>query len=218
MLFEILIILFFILIVLILILIFKNIHIYLNFKNNNLEYIGFIEIDYLIFKIKINIKDQTLILKINIKNHEFNIKTFNLKKDKDDKTEVQEKPEEDTEKSIQEKIKNIYPSLKKALPDLIEIITYLPNLSKFNKSNVVLNFGLKDNFLTIKICSIIWALTAPLYPVGFELLLTPEINQFVIKSDVNVSVEIINLHIFKFIIKLLRKRNIINLIKVINDQ
>ncbi len=230
MLFKLLVVFLFILIVALFLLIFSNMHMYVSFKNQNLEYDGNIKINYLLLELEFNIKEKILNIELKIRSKKIHIYSLDLNKKEDEDEnidEIQTQPDEttdettntddDEESSDDEKpdIKQILKLLDDAKSDIIEIITYLPKLMKFNNSNIVLNLGLCDNHLTIKASSLIYMISAILYPANLNISFTPEFNTLILKSDVDITLDIIVVNIVKLLFITIKKESIRNIIEVI---
>lgn len=228
MLFKLLVVFLFILIVALFLLIFSNIHMYVSFKNQNLEYDGNIKINYLLLQLELNIKEKILDIAIKIRSKKIHIYSLNLDKKEDtdesedgevttsDETKDETKDSDDEEENSDDKKQNIKQLLKllsDAKSDIIEIVTYLPNLMKFKNSNIGLNLGLADNQLTIKVSSLIYMISAILYPANLNISFKPEFNALILKSDVDVTLDIIVVNIIKLLIITIKKESIRNIIK-----
>lgn len=209
---EILMVILFILIVLLFLIIIKPLNIHVLFNNNNLDYNGEITINHYLINVEYNFKNKVITLNLIYKSHKLKIKTINLEKS-DEETSQENTSKED----ITNKLKELYPLLKKAYPDIMELIKLLTKTCKFNTSKINVNLGLNNNNLTIKTCNIIWAMSAPFYPLGLQVLLTPEINKFLIKTDVDISFRIILTNVIRIIIKIFTNKNLRNIIKILRN-
>lgn len=223
---EIIFTLFVILLVFFFLLLIKPWHLHIIFKNNNLEYNYFAFLKILIFSIFIRYVNSRLILdfKLNFFSHTFNLfKTNinekeseeNLNSDSEEK-ENSSKGSEEKEKTNNElllKIKELYPLLIQSKEDLMDLINVIIKIVKFNESSSIINLGVLDNNLTIKICTIIWALTAPLYSLNFRVFLTPEIDKIIIKTDSNIEFDIFFINILKIAYIIITREHLRNLIK-----
>lgn len=225
-----------ILIVLLLFLFLKPLHIYLTFNNNNLNYNGIISVKHILF-FSYDIQKEMLNVGIKIKTNEFMPLHICFSNDETQKSKFfsyvkriinylsnifksddieDDNKSNDSESTIVDKVSEIYPLLNKSASDLYEIVLLVATLCRFNESHAIINFGLNNNNLTIKICNIIWAVTAPLYPLNIKILLTPEINQLTLKSDIDVSCNVFLINILKIFFKVITNRNILNIVKIIS--
>lgn len=196
MLFEIILVLIMIIVILVIVGLFSNIHIMLVFKNNNKEYVGDLHLKFMMIKLFLDFRKQQL--DINLFGRA--IKTINLAKD-------DEKVEEDDDDF---KINNILGYKK----EILEVISYLPRLIKFKKSDIKLNLSLADYELTLKACAIIWSIAAVLYPAGLILQLKPCMGEFKIESQICLEIDVITLNIVRFIIKLVSIMGIKNILNM----
>ncbi|WP_158005556.1 hypothetical protein [Methanosphaera sp. WGK6] len=151
---------------------------------------------------------------LNIYSHKFNILTITLNR-KNKSLKKDKSSKETDEHNFNETIEKIIPLIIESKEDLLKIIKLLTEICKFKKSYMDINLGLNDNNLTIKLCSMIWAITAPFYPLGLEVLLIPEINKLIIKTDMDISCNIFLYKIIQIIIKIITTKNLRNLIKTI---
>lgn len=208
-------------ILLILLLIFfitisEPVHIYLNFKNKGIELSGSIKIKYLILKLELLFdKKLNLNLFLSLKSFEKKIftKLFDLPKKEDNETNIEktnevtqddldqienENKEVDDEKAENKEninYKEILNILNKIKDDLIKILIYMLKSIKYQESYLLLNFGIKNNYYTIKICSIIWSLVTPFNALEkFEFNLTPIMDKLCLDIDtkMNINIELIN--------------------------
>ncbi|WP_455646180.1 hypothetical protein [Methanosphaera sp.] len=207
MLVQILIILLFILIALLFYLIFKPVDIHAVFKNNNSDINGYIHINYILFEFIFDIPNRLLKINLKIYSHKFTILTLTIINDESSK--------ETDELNFKESIKEIISNIIDAKEDLLKIVKLLTETCKFKKSHINMNLGLNNNNSTIKLCSMIWAITAPFYPLGLDVLLVPEINKFIIKTDMDVSFNIFLYKLIQIIIKIITTENLRKLIKSI---
>ena len=159
------------------------------------------------------------LLQVAISSKAYDLVKFNLNDKKSDESEENYSDDEDNNEDktsdIFPKIKEICPILFESKEDLFHIVNLIIKMVKFDESYAIINLGLADNNLTIKFCNLLWALSAPLYPLKFRLHLTPEINKLMIRTDINIKFNIRLLNILKIIIFIIRKRNLINIIKII---
>ncbi|WP_461436270.1 hypothetical protein [Methanosphaera sp.] len=135
----------------------------------------------------------------------------------DEKSEEIENTSSENEEGTFDKIKQILSLLDDSKGDLYYIIKLIIKMVKFDESYVILNMGLLENDLTIKLCTLLWALAAPLYPLNFKLYLTPEMNKFLVKSDVNVKFDILLFNLIKILFYILRRDRLRELIKVLTQ-
>lgn len=208
-----------ILIVLVVLLLFlKPLHIFLTFNNNNGFY-GKLFVKHYILNLVYDFEENTLRIILDFKFREFTLKIIHLETDDDvcDDDEIIEDSgsDEDNESSYTDKVQEVYPVLKEATSDLYEIVVLVTRLCYFKESYAQINFGVMDNNLTIKICNYLWALTAPLYPLDINVLIIPEINQKVIKMDVDLSFDIILMNILKIMFKIITSKKILKLVNII---
>ena len=237
---EFLLILLIIIVVIFFLIFFKRWNIHITFKNDEENYYFFFKINIFFINIVIMLVDNQIqfLLQFSISSKVYDLVKFNLNDKKideseeddseEDNSEEDESEEDDSEKEdsddeennnvktsdILPKIKEIYPLLYESKEDLFHIVKLIIKMVKFDESYAIINLGLSDNNLTIKFCSLLWALSAPLYPLRFRLHLTPEINKLMIKTEVNIKFNIRLLNILKIIIFIIRKRNLINIIKI----
>lgn len=212
---EILIALLFILLVFLFLIFLKSWHIHIIFKNDNSDYSCNVKINFLFINLLFFTVEKFVYLKIQLTlfSKTLNIIEFKLN---DKKTEeVNEEISEDNDTNLFENIKQLIPLLYDSKEDLYSIIKLLFKIVKFDESYVFLDMGLLDNNLTIKLCSLLWALSAPLYPLNFKLYLNPEMNKQLIKSDINVKFDIFLLNIIKILLLIINRKKLRNIVKVI---
>ena len=223
MLVEILIILLIIFVVLLFFLLFRPLDVSILFKNNNLDYDGQILLKILLFYAYLDFRDKNLKLKLsfNIQKKEFNLFSINLNEEKSDDKEEEEKNDEEEDNGNLEvyfdKIKRIALLIKDSQTQLSELINKLIKIIYFNEATIIMDFGLNDNNLTIKICNIIWALTAPFYPLNLRVLLTPKINQAILATDININLKLRLLTIIQIALLLIKTENFREIIKIIQE-
>lgn len=211
---EILLVLLLIVLVFLFLIFLKSWHIHIIFKNDNLEYLCNVILNFLFVNLLFFTLEKSVYLKIQFTlfSKTLNIIEFKLN---DNKTEETNEEISTEDEDIFEKIKQIIPLLNDSKQDLFSIINLFVKMVKFDESYVFLNLGLLDDNLTINLCTLLWTLSAPLYPLNFKLYLTPEINKFLIKSDVNVKFDLCLLNIIKIMLFISRRKNIQNIIKII---
>lgn len=202
---EILITILLIFIVLLFILILKPVHIYLLFKNKNLSCDGVLYISHYLLELELLFNKKILLIKLKINQRKFILKEINL--DKKVTNKFSDNNQEDNKFNIQT-FKELLSLMNDSFSEILEIVYLLTKICKFKKSFVVVNLGLKDNNLTIKTCNFIWAITAPFYPLGVEVILIPEINKYLIKSDIEISCDIVIINILKVLLKILKSKNL----------
>ncbi|RAP47012.1 MAG: hypothetical protein BZ135_02925 [Methanosphaera sp. rholeuAM6] len=219
MLVEILFLLLIIIIVLLFLLFLKSWHLHITLKNDDLVYDFIINIKFLIVKIIFELIKDSKVLKIQLSlfSKTINIIKIDLNKKRSKDDLDTEQVNEDVEKSNTfSKLIHLYPLLVDAKDELMHIIVLITKMITFTDSYAIINLGLSDNNLTIKFCTLLWSLTAPLYPLGFKLLLTPEINQLTFKSDINIKFDIKLFNLLKItymILKTGKLRKIVNFIR-----
>lgn len=212
---EILIALLFILLVFLFLIFLKSWHIHIIFRNDNSDYSCNVKISFLFINLLFFTVEKFVYLKIQLTlfSKTLNIVEFKLN---DKKTEeLNEEISEDNDTNLFENIKQLIPLLYDSKEDLYSIIKLLFKIVKFDESYVFLDIGLLDNNLTIKLCSLLWALSAPLYPLNFKLYLNPEMNKQLIKSDINVKFDIFLLNIIKILLLIINRKKLRNIVKVI---
>jgi len=211
---EILLVLLLIVLVFLFLIFLKSWHIHIIFKNDNLEYLCNVILNFLFVNLLFFTLEKSVYLKIQFTlfSKTLNIIEFKLNDNKTEETNDEISTEDE---DIFEKIKQIIPLLNDSKQDLFSIINLFVKMVKFDESYVFLNLGLLDDNLTINLCTLLWTLSAPLYPLNFKLYLTPEINKFLIKSDVNVKFDLCLLNIIKIMLFISRRKNLQNIIKII---
>ncbi len=214
MLFEILVILLIIIVVLFFLLFFKTWHLHINFKNDNLDYDYDIKIIVLnlFFIVKSIEKNINLIIQLSIFNKDISLVNYTFISNNSKKPE---KDEDNTE--FLSKIKESYPLLNESKKELYGIIKLLLKICKFEESYAIINLGLSDNNLTIKFCNLLWALFAPLYPLNFRVVLTPEINQMTLKSDMNIKFDMLFFNFLRIFWIILKNKNLRKLIVLLRS-
>ena len=218
---EFLLILLIIIVVIFFLIFFKRWNIHITFKNYEENYYFFFKINIYFINVVIMLVDNQIqfLLQVAISSKAYDLVKFNLNDKKSDESEENYSDDEDNNEDktsdIFPKIKEICPILFESKEDLFHIVNLIIKMVKFDESYAIINLGLADNNLTIKFCNLLWALSAPLYPLKFRLHLTPEINKLMIRPDINIKFNIRLLNILKIIIFIIRKRNLINIIKII---
>lgn len=198
---------------------FKSWHIHIIFKNENLDYFYRIIIKFLLFNIAVFTVEKRVHVLLQITLFSKTIKVFEYKlKDKSSDSAENESTESTKEESSGEenieKIKNNYSLFYDAKKDLLSIVQLLVKMVKFDESWLIMNLGLKDNNLTIKFCTLLWTLFAPLYPLGLKLILTPEINKSIIKTDMNIKFDIFLFNILKILFLIIRRKKLREIMKL----
>lgn len=198
---------------------FKSWHIHIIFKNENLDYFYRIIIKFLLFNIAVFTVEKRVHVLLQITLFSKTIKVFEYKlKDKSSDSAENESTESTKEESSDEenieKIKNNYSLFYDAKKDLLSIVQLLVKMLKFDESWLIMNLGLKDNNLTIKFCTLLWTLFAPLYPLGLKLILTPEINKSIIKTDMNIKFDIFLFNILKILFLIIRRKKLREIMKL----
>lgn len=211
---EILLVILFILALSLFLIFLKTWHIHIILKNNNLDYSFDIKINFLFFNIFLFTIEKIVYLKLQASFFSKTLDIFELKLN-DEKSEEIENTSSENEEGTFDKIKQVLPLLDDSKGDLYYIIKLIIKMVKFDESYVILNMGLLENDLTIKLCTLLWALAAPLYPLNFKLYLTPEMNKFLVKSDVNVKFDILLFNLIKILFYILRRDRLRELIKVL---
>ena len=213
---EILLVILFILALSLFLIFLKTWHIHIILKNNNLDYSFDIKINFLFFNIFLFTIEKIVYLKLQASFFSKTLDIFELKLN-DEKSEEIENTSSENEEGAFDKIKQILSLLDDSKGDLYYIIKLIIKMVKFDESYVILNMGLLENDLTIKLCTLLWALAAPLYPLNFKLYLTPEMNKFLVKSDVNVKFDILLFNLIKILFYILRRDRLRELIKVLTQ-
>lgn len=213
---EILLVILFILVLSFFLIFLKTWHIHIILKNNNLDYSFDIKINFLFFNIFLFTIEKIVYLKLQASFFSKTLDIFELKLN-DEKSEEIENTSSENEEGTFDKIKQILSLLDDSKGDLYYIIKLIIKMVKFDESYVILNMGLLENDLTIKLCTLLWALAAPLYPLNFKLYLTPEMNKLLVKSDVNVKFDILLLNLIKILFYVLRRDRLRELIKVLTQ-
>lgn len=224
MLIEILVIILIIIVLTIFLLFFKSWNVYIIFKNDNLNYLLSLIVRFLF--IKVSIKKDNLstdaTFYLNIRSHSKKLFKKNFKNDEEnDEENVEENIETDEDSQDDEslfiKIKELCPLLFDAREELCGVVLLIIDIIKFKKSTAKINLGLKDNNLTIKLCNLIWMLSAPLYPLKFQVLLTPEINTLILKSDMKISFDMRLLNLIKIVYLFISNKKLRNIVKSIGN-
>lgn len=213
---EILLVILFILALSLFLIFLKTWHIHIILKNNNLDYSFDIKINFLFFNIFLFTIEKIVYLKLQASFFSKTLDIFELKLN-DEKSEEIENTSSENEEGTFDKIKQVFSLLNDSKGDLYNIIKLIIKMVKFDESYVILNIGLLENDLTIKLCTLLWALAAPLYPLNFKLYLTPEMNKLLVKSDVNVKFDILLLNLIKILFYVLRRDRLRELIKVLTQ-
>lgn len=213
---EILLVILFILALSLFLIFLKTWHIHIILKNNNLDYSFDIKINFLFFNIFFFTIEKIVYLKLQASFFSKTLDIFELKLN-DEKSEEIENTSSENEEGTFDKIKQVFSLLNDSKGDLYNIIKLIIKMVKFDESYVILNIGLLENDLTIKLCTLLWALAAPLYPLNFKLYLTPEMNKLLVKSDVNVKFDILLLNLIKILFYVLRRDRLRELIKVLTQ-
>lgn len=210
MLVEIMIILLIIIIALLIFLIIKPLDIHILIQNNNLDYLAQIFLSFLLINFYLYSENSKFNLSINFNllSKEYHI--FSHEINSDEKSNEQESS--DDENSAIYKIEKMYPEIIDAKEDLFELVYSLKDLCKFKESNIFINLGLSNNNITIKFCTLLWSIFAPLYPLNCRLFLTPEINKKVVKSDMDIHFQIFLKNIFKILFIILKRKKLHNLL------
>lgn len=193
----------------------KSWHIHIIFKNDNLDYSFSVKINFLFINLLFFTVEKLVYLKLQLTLFSKTLNIFEFKLNDKKTDEVTEENSTKNEKDYFDKIKQLVPFLNDSKGELYSIIKLLVKMVKFDESYVFLNMGLKDNNLTIKLCSLLWALAAPLYPLNFKLYLTPEMNKMLVKSDLNVKFEIFLLNLLKISLFIISRKKLRNIVKVI---
>lgn len=209
---KILVILLIIIVILFFLLFLKTWHLHILFKNHNLNHEFKITITILFMEIIIsNLTSATEIkFKLNIFSRKKSIKTIYPQKNKFNEYI----PDNNDDFDI-EVIRQIYTLIMKSKEDLYKIMLLVIKVVTFENSTAYINLGLHENNKTIKLCNLLWSLTAPLYPLNFQLILTPEINRLILKSDIDLVFNIKTFNIIKIVIVIIRNENLRNIVKII---
>lgn len=218
---EILIILLIIIVLLILLLFFKTWYIHVLFQNYNSDHYLSLKINILLLQINVEkiLSETEIKFYLKYRNHIKLITTKNLNSKENTETESDDESEDGSDNSSNNqyfsKSKKISKLLLDSKEELYRILKLLISIIKFDNSYLKLNIGLGDNNLTIKLCNLIWALSAPLYPLRFQLFLKPEINQTIVKSDGDISFSIKLFNLIKIVFIIIKNRNLRELVKEI---
>ena len=227
---ELLLVLLILLVVLLFLIFFKSWHIHIIFKINNADYFYRIVISFLIFNLIFFTRHEIGYLKVQITIFSKTLDLFDIKLNdgKEDSSQEDSSKEESQqgiennqseensteEDDLLDKITEAYPLLYDERNNLYSIIKMLVRMLKFDESWITMNLGLSDNNLTIKICSLLWTLSAPLYPVGLRVYLTPEINKTLIKTDTNVKFDVLLFNILKILSLVVQRKKLRDTIKI----
>lgn len=217
MLIEILIILLIIIVALLFLIFFNTWHLHILFKSHNLDYSLSLKLKFLFIQIIINkiTTDATIIINLKVSTKEKQLFSKQLNSQTNNNIEEESKNTSGGQKELFSKIKEIYPYLYDSKEELYNIIKSMISIVSFNNSCIHLSLGLGDNNTTIKLCSLIWALTAPLYPLQFQLVLTPQINKAILKSRGDITIDIKLKNLLKIMYYVLKIRNLREIIKII---
>ena len=203
-----------ILIALLIIIFSESLHVSVTLKNNNFSFFGVINIKYYFLQIAYDINSRQISLLINSKYFTKKI-TTKTKDNSPDKTDSDDDSSKDDNEDINEdndadlnKIKQLFKLIYNSKKDVLELIVLIINLISFKNSYILMNLGLGDNNLTIKTCNKIWAITAPLYAVGLQTILTPQLNETILKTELNILFEVELLKILKLIKEIVLNKNI----------
>ena len=203
-----------ILIALLIIIFSESLHVSVTLKNNNFSFFGVINIKYYFLQIAYDINSRQISLLINSKYFTKKI-TTKTKDNSPDKTDSDDDSSKDDNEDINEdddadlnKIKQLFKLIYNSKKDLLELIVLIIDLISFKNSYILMNLGLGDNNLTIKTCNKIWAITAPLYAVGLQTILTPQLNETILKTELNILFEVELLKILKLIKEIVLNKNI----------
>lgn len=219
---EILIILLIIIVALIFLLFFNSWHLHVLFNNHNLDYNISLKINFLFIQIIIHkiTSETNIILNLKIRSYKKTIITKKINSEKNANKESKEKTtNEDSSKTDENrlfsKIKQVYPLLLNSKQELFHIIRLVTTLIKFNNSYVQIQLGLGDNNKTIKLCNLLWTLTAPLYPLNLQVILTPQINQTILKSTGEISLNLKLTNVLIIIYQILKNKELREIINII---
>lgn len=203
-----------ILIALLIIIFSESLHVSVTLKNNNFSFFGVINIKYYFLQIAYDINSRQISLLINSKYFTKKI-TTKTKDNSPDKTDSDDDSSKYDNEDINEdndadlnKIKQLFKLIYNSKKDVLELIVLIINLISFKNSYILMNLGLGDNNLTIKTCNKIWAITAPLYAVGLQTILTPQLNETILKTELNILFEVELLKILKLIKEIVLNKNI----------
>lgn len=203
-----------ILIALLIIIFSESLHVSVTLKNNNFSFFGVINIKYYFLQIAYDINSRQISLLINSKYFTKKI-TTKTKDNSPDKTDSDDDSSKDDNEDINEeddadlnKLKQLFKLIYNSKKDVLELIVLIINLISFKNSYILMNLGLGDNNLTIKTCNKIWAITAPLYAVGLQTILTPQLNETILKTELNILFEVELLKILKLIKEIVLNKNI----------
>lgn len=203
-----------ILIALLIIIFSESLHVSVTLKNNNFSFFGVINIKYYFLQIAYDINSRQISLLINSKYFTKKI-TTKTKDNSPDKTDSDDDSSKYDNEDINEdddadlnKIKQLFKLIYNSKKDLLELIVLIIDLISFKNSYILMNLGLGDNNLTIKTCNKIWAITAPLYAVGLQTILTPQLNETILKTELNILFEVELLKILKLIKEIVLNKNI----------
>lgn len=192
----------------------ESVYISVALKNNNLSYLGILSIKYYFLQISLNLKTRQANILINTKYLTKKILTFKTSNSNDEhlhekheQTDAKEESQTNNDDKIR-RFKELLKLINNAKKDILEVITLILGLISFKNSYVLMNLGLNDNNLTIKVCNKIWAITAPFYAIGLQVILTPEINKTILKTETNINFEIKLLKILKLLMKILLNSNL----------
>lgn len=219
MIFEFLIILLIILVVLLLILFLKSIYVHAVLKINEFSLNACLEINYFFINIQIKIPKNYVLINFKIKSYVVPVKKLEFdKNNKSTEDEVQSNLSENETKSLSEdKFKLIISQIIKSHEDILNLIPPSLKMLKFSDNYTKICFGLKDNYWTMKLTGIIYAITSPFYAVGLNLLIIPIVNELQLNMESNIYVEIKTRYILVLLFNIVKSKNLRLLIQQIID-
>lgn len=219
MIFEFLIILLIILVVLLLILFLKSIYVHVVLKINDFSLYGFLEINYYFINIQINIPKKYIIINFKIMSYSLKVKKFEFDKTNKSKEHEEEVPlsKNETKSQSIDNFKLIISQIIDSQEDILKIIPLLLKMLKFSDNCTKISFGLKDNYWTMKLTGVLYAITSPFYTIGLDLLIIPIVNELQLNMDSNIYLEIKTRYILVLLFNILKCKNLRLLIKQIID-
>ncbi|MBE6493005.1 MAG: hypothetical protein E7Z84_00150 [Methanosphaera stadtmanae] len=147
---------------------------------------------------------------VTLKKLSFDNKTKSKENDEDSKLSKDE-----TKKISMDKFKLVISQLVKSHEDILKLIPLLLKMLKFLDNYTKISFGLKDNYWTMKLTGIIYAITSPFYAIGLDLLIIPIVNELQLDMESNIYVEIKTRYIFVLLFNIIKSKNIRLLIRQI---
>ena len=211
---ELLIIFLIIIILPLIFLLFKPLDIHIILQNDNLDYSAKVNINFLFFNFLILYENSEAkyLFNLYLFSKKYSVYSFNFDLENN---ETEDDTNDFDETDIFKKIEEILPKIDDAKEDIFELVYLLKEVCKFKNSEIYVNLGLSDNNLTIKCCNLLWSIFAPLYVLDCRLLLTPEINKLILKTDLNIRLKIFLRNILKIIFTIIVTKSLNDLVRAI---